>query len=78
LVDRGQLDHDANVARYWPAFAARGKGKIKVARPASLRNLPQPGEGEQSAPDAALLAVLPDQEPLLAALGGWRRQPNWR
>jgi hypothetical protein len=24
LVDRGQLDVDASVARYWPEFAARG------------------------------------------------------
>ena len=30
LVDRGQLDLDANVAVYWPEFAARGKAGIKV------------------------------------------------
>src|SRR3954447_18985499 len=30
LVDRGELDLDANVAAYWPEFAARGKGHIKV------------------------------------------------
>ncbi|MBM4072293.1 MAG: beta-lactamase family protein [Planctomycetes bacterium] len=30
LVDRGELDLDANVAKYWPEFAARGKGNIKV------------------------------------------------
>src|SRR5215813_13497024 len=30
LVDRGELDLDANVAAYWPEFAARGKGGIKV------------------------------------------------
>jgi CubicO group peptidase (beta-lactamase class C family) len=30
LVDRGELDLDANVAAYWPEFAARGKGAIKV------------------------------------------------
>jgi CubicO group peptidase (beta-lactamase class C family) len=30
LVDRGELDLDANVARYWPEFAANGKGQIKV------------------------------------------------
>jgi CubicO group peptidase (beta-lactamase class C family) len=30
LVDRGELDLDATVARYWPAFAARGKADIKV------------------------------------------------
>lgn len=28
LVDRGQLDLDAPVARYWPAFAAHGKAAI--------------------------------------------------
>ena len=30
LVDRGELDLDANVAKYWPEFAANGKGRIKV------------------------------------------------
>ena len=30
LVDRDELDVDATVARYWPEFAARGKGGIKV------------------------------------------------
>src|SRR5207237_3963143 len=30
LVDRGDLDLDANVATYWPEFAARGKAGIKV------------------------------------------------
>jgi len=30
LVDRGELDLDATVARYWPEFAARGKEGIKV------------------------------------------------
>jgi CubicO group peptidase (beta-lactamase class C family) len=30
LVDRGQLDPDAPVARYWPEFAQAGKEKIPV------------------------------------------------
>jgi CubicO group peptidase (beta-lactamase class C family) len=30
LVDRGELDLDANVAKYWPEFAANGKVGIKV------------------------------------------------
>jgi CubicO group peptidase (beta-lactamase class C family) len=30
VVDRGELDLDANVASYWPEFAANGKGEIKV------------------------------------------------
>ncbi len=31
LVDRGQLDPDAPVARYWPEFAAEGKGDVRVS-----------------------------------------------
>jgi CubicO group peptidase (beta-lactamase class C family) len=30
LIDRGELDLDANAAAYWPEFAARGKAGIKV------------------------------------------------
>jgi CubicO group peptidase (beta-lactamase class C family) len=30
LADRGELDFDAPVARYWPEFAANGKGAIEV------------------------------------------------
>ena len=30
LVDRGELDLDATVAKYWPEFAARGKAGIKI------------------------------------------------
>src|SRR6266851_7183559 len=30
LVDRGELDLDATVTKYWPEFAARGKAGIKV------------------------------------------------
>jgi CubicO group peptidase (beta-lactamase class C family) len=30
LVDRGELDLDAPVARYWPEFAANGKGGVAV------------------------------------------------
>src|SRR5262245_65577829 len=30
LVDRGKLDLDATVAKYWPEFAVRGKEGIKV------------------------------------------------
>jgi Beta-lactamase len=45
LVDRGELDLDANVAAYWPGFAARGKAGIKV------RQLPigRPSTGERRA-----------------------------
>lgn len=30
LADRGELDFDANVATYWPEFAANGKEDVKV------------------------------------------------
>jgi CubicO group peptidase (beta-lactamase class C family) len=30
LIDRGELDQDAPVARYWPEFAAAGKAEIPV------------------------------------------------
>jgi CubicO group peptidase (beta-lactamase class C family) len=32
LADRGELDFDAPVARYWPEFAANGKQNIKVSQ----------------------------------------------
>jgi CubicO group peptidase (beta-lactamase class C family) len=31
LADRGELDFDAPVARYWPEFAANGKEAVKVS-----------------------------------------------
>src|SRR5271165_4775643 len=31
LADRGELDFDAPVARYWPEFAANGKARVKVS-----------------------------------------------
>ena len=30
LADRGELDVDAPVARYWPEFAANGKADVRV------------------------------------------------
>jgi CubicO group peptidase (beta-lactamase class C family) len=32
LADRGELDFDAPVARYWPQFAAAGKARVKVSQ----------------------------------------------
>lgn len=37
LVDRGQLDPHAPVARYWPEFGAAGKSAVTVAEVASHR-----------------------------------------
>jgi CubicO group peptidase (beta-lactamase class C family) len=31
IADRGQLDFDAPVAKYWPEFAANGKSRVKVS-----------------------------------------------
>src|SRR5438552_16946571 len=31
LADRGELDFDGPVARYWPEFAANGKARVKVS-----------------------------------------------
>jgi CubicO group peptidase (beta-lactamase class C family) len=31
LADRGELDFDAPVARYWPEFAANGKAEVRVS-----------------------------------------------
>src|SRR6195952_2438334 len=31
LADRGLIDFDAPVAKYWPEFAAAGKEKVKVS-----------------------------------------------
>lgn len=31
LADRGELDFEARVSRYWPEFAANGKAEIKVS-----------------------------------------------
>ncbi len=31
IADRGELDFDAPVARYWPEFAANGKADVKVS-----------------------------------------------
>ena len=42
LADRGQIEYDAPVAKYWPEFAANGKGAITVERrsPASAASIP--------------------------------------
>ena len=46
LADRGQLDYDAPVAKYWPAFAQNGKERITVAQAMShqsgLHAMPSP------------------------------------
>lgn len=50
LADRGELDFDAPVARYWPEFAQNGKQHVKVAHllahTAGLSGMDQPMEGD--------------------------------
>jgi CubicO group peptidase (beta-lactamase class C family) len=50
LVDRGQIDYDAPVARYWPAFGQHGKGELTVAQAmshqAGLHRMPEPFQPE--------------------------------
>ena len=70
LADRGELDLDAPVARYWPAFASHGKGGVSVrmilAHQAGLPVLDgQFTRGEILAYGVAARA-LAEQEPLWA------------
>ncbi|OIJ65120.1 serine hydrolase domain-containing protein [Streptomyces mangrovisoli] len=73
LIDRGDLDPDAPVARYWPEFAAAGKEKVLVrhllAHTAGLPDWDGPVEGlyDWSAATAALAARPPLWEPGTAA-----------
>ena len=50
IADRGELDFDAPVARYWPEFAANGKERIKVSHlmshSAGLSGWKEPIRGE--------------------------------
>jgi len=50
VADRGELDFDAPVARYWPEFAAQGKADVKVSHlmshSAGLSGWREPLKGE--------------------------------
>ncbi len=67
LVERGQVDLDAPVARYWPDFAARGKAEITVRTllghraglPAIRRSLPDLAKYDWQ----LMTSALADQEP---------------
>ncbi len=43
LADRGELDFDAPVAKYWPEFKANGKDRVKVSHVMSLLRGSPPG-----------------------------------
>lgn len=49
LADRGIIDYDAPVAKYWPEFAANGKGDVTVAQAMSHQ------AGLHAAPSAEIM-----------------------
>jgi CubicO group peptidase (beta-lactamase class C family) len=68
LVDRGELDMEAPVMRYWPEFGAHGKGRIRVldvvSHQAALPGIRVPLEHDEILDDrrmAALLAAQPTE-----------------
>jgi CubicO group peptidase (beta-lactamase class C family) len=67
LIEEGKVDLDAPVARYWPEFAAAGKGEVpvrfllshRVGLPAVRKLLPNEALYDWSAMTAALAAETP-------------------
>jgi len=70
LVDRGQVDYDLPLARYWPEFAANGKGDITVAEALShqggLPGFPDPIDPDLWLDPPALAAKLAELPPMWA------------
>jgi CubicO group peptidase (beta-lactamase class C family) len=68
LIDRGELDPDAPVARYWPEFAAGGKGQITVRQvmchQSGLTGLAVPVTVEDYYDWKKITGLLAAQEPL--------------
>ena len=68
LIDRGELDLDAPVARYWPEFAAAGKADIPVrwvlSHRAGLATLSQPVTQDDLLDWATMTSRLAAQAPL--------------
>jgi CubicO group peptidase (beta-lactamase class C family) len=68
LIDRGELDPDAPVARYWPEFAAAGKADIPVrwvlSHRAGLAALSQPVTQDDLLDWATMTSRLAAQPPL--------------
>jgi CubicO group peptidase (beta-lactamase class C family) len=67
LADRGELDFDAPVARYWPEFAAAGKDGVLVrhlmSHTAGLSGWEQPLQPEDLADWEKCTSLLAAQEP---------------
>jgi len=68
LIDRGELDPDAPVARYWPEFAAGGKADIPVrwimGHKSGLTGLSVPTTVQDYYDWEKITALLAGQEPL--------------
>ena len=71
LADRGELDFDAPVARYWPEFAANGKAGVKVSHlmshSAGLSGWKEPITTEDLYDWDKVTALLAAQAPVLGA-----------
>jgi CubicO group peptidase (beta-lactamase class C family) len=80
LIDRGELDPDAPVARYWPEFAANGKSKIKVrhilSHTAGLPSWPAGMQMEDLYDWTKATEILAQQMPLWAAGTAWGYHAN--
>jgi CubicO group peptidase (beta-lactamase class C family) len=70
LVDGGLLDFEAPVARYWPAFAAGGKGGVSLAQAlshqAGIPGFPDPIDPDLWLDPPALAARLAELTPMWA------------
>lgn len=69
IADRGELDFDAPVARYWPEFAAGGKAEVKV------RHLMSHSAGLSGWKEKISIADLYDWEKATALLAA--QAPYW-
>jgi CubicO group peptidase (beta-lactamase class C family) len=70
LAERGQLSYDDPVARFWPAFAARGKEAVTVAQ------VLDHSAGVPQMPDGLAAEDLCDWDRMCAAIAGL--PPLWR
>jgi CubicO group peptidase (beta-lactamase class C family) len=62
LAERGKLDYEDPVARYWPAFGARGKGRV------TIRQVYDHSAGVPQMPDGATPRDICDWDTICAAI----------
>jgi CubicO group peptidase (beta-lactamase class C family) len=79
LAERGKLDYDAPIAKYWPEFAANGKEAIKVRHAlnhsAGLPYMPEGVTREQVCDWDFMCAALAQMKPAWAAGSGQMYHP---